>query len=202
MYGGPKMNLEIQRLTPELTEDYLHFFDTTPHATNKEEHKCYCIWWCNDDIEGKDFSSVEKRRNLAADYIKGNNIQGYLAYFDNKVAGWCNANTKSDCFKCYCWRNFMSAVHTEESSPEIKVKSIFCFAIAPEMRRKGIAKLLLEKACKDAKKESFDFVEAYPNKKFVDEAEDFMGPIALFKKTGFSVCYETEQKLVMRKSLK
>ena len=196
------MNVKIRKLTPELTTDYLHFFDTTPHATNKEEHKCYCIWWCNDDIEGKDYPSVEKRRDLAAKYIKGNNIQGYLAYCDNKVVGWCNANTKSDCFKCYCWRNFMGSVRTEESSPEIKVKSVFCFAIAPEMRRKGIAKLLLEEVCKDAKTNGFDFVEAYPNKEFVDEAEDFMGPIALYEKSGFNVCYETEQKLVMRRSLK
>ncbi len=96
----------------------------------------------------------------------------------------------------------MSSVRTEESSSEIKVKSVFCFAIAPEMRRKGVAKLLLERVCKDAKKDSFDFVEAYPNKKFVDEAEDYMGPVALYEKTGFSVCYETEQKLVMRRSLK
>jgi len=44
----------------------------------------------------------------------------------------------------------MGSVHTEESSPSIKVKSIFCFAIAPEMRGKGIAKLLLERVCEDA----------------------------------------------------
>ena len=96
----------------------------------------------------------------------------------------------------------MGSILTEESSPEIKVKSIFCFAVAPEMRGKGIAKLLLEQVCKDAKSNGFDFVEAYPNKKFVDEAEDYMGPIALYEKTGFTVCYETEEKLVMRRSLK
>ncbi len=194
------MNIEVRRLIPELTSDYLQFFDTTPHATNKEEHKCYCIWWCNEDIVGKDFSSVEKRRELAAEYIKGNNIQGYLAYGDNKVVGWCNANTKSDCYRCYCWRNYMGSVRTVESSPEIKVKSVFCFAIAPYMRRKGVAKMLLEKVCEDAKTDGFHHVEAYPNKEFVDEAEDFMGPIALYEKAGFRVCYETEHKLVMRKT--
>ncbi len=148
------MKVEIRKLTSELTEDYLQFFDKTPHATNKEEHKCYCIWWCNEDIEGKDYSTVEKRRELATKYIKGNNIQGYLAYYDKKVVGWCNSNTKAECFKCYCWRNYMKSVRKEENSPEIKVKSVFCFAIAPEMRRKGIAKLLLEIVCKDAKKET------------------------------------------------
>lgn len=197
------MNIEIRKLTPDLVEDYVNFFDTTPHADNKDEHRCYCVWWCNDDYEGKDFtSSIEVRRDYAIQYVKGNNIQGYLAYYDDKVVGWCNANTKADCLKCYCWRRFMGFVSTEESTPDIKVKSVFCFAIAPEMRRKGIAKLLLERVCQDATQDGFDFVEAYPNKEFIDEAEDFLGPAEVYKKSGFTVHYETDRQFVMRKQLK
>lgn len=197
------MNIEIRKLTPDLVDDYVHFFDTTPHATKKEEHKCYCVWWCNEDYEGQDFtSSVEKRRDYAIQYVKGDNIQGYLAYYDDRVVGWCNANTKADCLKCYCWRRFMGAVPTdEETAHDINVKSIFCFAIAPEMARKGIAKRFVERVCQDAVKDGFDFVEAYPNKEFIDEAEDFMGPASLYEKSGFTVYHETEQKLVMRKRL-
>lgn len=197
------MNIEIRKLTPELVEDYVRFFDTTSHADNKDEHKCYCVWWCNDDYEGKDFtSSIEVRRNYAIQYVKGNNIQGYLAYCDDKVVGWCNANTKADCLKCYCWRRFMGFVPTEESNPDIKVKSVFCFAIAPEMRRKGIAKLFLERVCQDAAQDGFDFVEAYPNKEFINEAEDFVGPVEVYRKSGFTVHYETDRQFVMRKHLK
>lgn len=196
------MNIEIRKLTPNHVEDYVRFFDTTSHADNKDEHKCYCVWWCNDDYEGKDFtSSIEVRRRYAIQYVKGNNIQGYLAYCDNEVVGWCNANTKADCLKCYCWRRFMGSVSTEESKPDIKVKSIFCFAIAPEMRRKGIAKLLLERVCQDAAQDGFDFVEAYPKKEFINEAEDFMGPVQLYMKSGFTVHYKTDRQFVMRKHL-
>lgn len=197
------MSIEIRKLTPNLVEDYVRFFDTTSHADNKDEHKCYCVWWCNDDYEGKDFtSSIEVRRRYAIQYVKGNNIQGYLAYCDDEVVGWCNANTKADCLKCYCWRRFMGSVSTEESNPDIKVKSVFCFAIAPEMRRKGIAKLFLERVCQDAAQDGFDFVEAYPNKEFINEAEDFMGPVQVYMKSGFTVHYETDRQFVMRKYLK
>ena len=197
------MNIEIRKLTPNLVEDYVRFFDTTSHADNKDEHKCYCVWWCNDDYEGKDFtSSIEVRRRYAIQYVKGNNIQGYLAYCDDEVVGWCNANTKADCLKCYCWQRFMGFVPTEESNPDIKVKSVFCFAIAPEMRRKGIAKMLLERVCQDAAQDGFDFVEGYPNKEFINEAEDFVGPIEVYKKSGFNVHYETDRQFVMRKHLK
>ena len=96
----------------------------------------------------------------------------------------------------------MGNIPTEESTPAIKVKSVFCFAIAPEMRRKGIATKLLERVCQDAATDGFDFVEAYPNREFVDEARDFMGPGRLFQKNGFAVHHETEQQLVMRKQLK
>jgi GNAT superfamily N-acetyltransferase len=197
------VNIEIRQLTPDLADDYVRFFDRTPHADNKEEHRCYCVWWCNDDYEGKDFtSSLEVRRNYAVQYVRGGNIQGYLAYCEDEVVGWCNANTKADCLKCYCWRRFMGSVPTEDTTQGIKVKSIFCFAIAPEMRRKGITKQFLERVCQDAAQDGFDFVEVYPNKNYIDEAEDFMGPAELYIKSGFSVYHETEQKLVMRKRLK
>ncbi len=197
------MKIEIRRLSPDLVDDYVTFFDTTPHADNKEEHRCYCVWWCNDDCEGKDFtSSVDARRNWAIRYVNGSNIQGYLAYSDGKVVGWCNANTKADCLTCYCWRQFMGLVSTEESPPHTQVKSVFCFAIAPEMRRKGLAKLLLDRVCQDAAEDGFDVVEAYPKKVFVSEAEDFMGPVELYRRCGFSVFYETDGQLVMRKLLR
>ncbi|MCE5209028.1 MAG: GNAT family N-acetyltransferase [Chloroflexi bacterium] len=196
------MNIEIRKLTSDLAMDYVHFFDTTPHSDNIEDHKCYCVCWCNDDYEGKDFSTPDKRRDYAIQYVKGNNIQGYLAYRDDEVVGWCNANTKSDCLKCCSWQMFMGSIPTDETIPGVKVKSIFCFAIAPEMKRKGIAKRFLERVCQDAARDGFDFVEAYPNKEFIDEAEDFMGPVKLFIKSGFSVYYETEHKFVMRKQLK
>jgi len=198
------MNIIIKKLTLELAKDYIQFFDKTPHSElpENDECKCYCIWWCNDDSEGKDYFTLEKRINYAIKYINGNNIQGYLAYFNDEVVGWCNSNTKMDCLKCYCWRRFMSSVPIEESTSNIKIKSIFCFAITPKMKRQGIAKKLLERVCEDAKNEGFDFVEAYPNKNFINEAKDFMGPIELFTKSGFEIKYEIEEKYIMRKKLK
>ena len=40
------MAVEIRKLIPDLAEDYVHFFDTTPHDDNVDEHKCYCVCWC------------------------------------------------------------------------------------------------------------------------------------------------------------
>jgi len=196
------MAIEIRKLIPDLAEDYVHFFDTTPHDDNVDEHKCYCVCWCNDDYEGKDFSIAANRRKYALQYVKGNNIQGYLAYSGDAIIGWCNTNTKSDCLKCASWGRFMDYVPLEESNTDIKVKSIFCFMIAPEMKRKGIATLLLERVCKDAIQDGFDFVEAYPYKESSYQSSDFGGHFEMYKKSGFHVSLEAEQGLVMRKQLK
>ena len=62
-----------------------------------------------------------------------------------------------------------AVILAEENYPaDIRIKSIFCFVIAPEMQRMGIATQLVERVCKDAAGEGFDYVEAYVNKEFVE----------------------------------
>ena len=90
-----------------------------------------------------------------------------------------------------------------EVDPDKKVKSIFCFVIAPVAQRKGIATRLVEQVIIDAKNEGFDLIEAYPKKDFVSISRDFMGPTAMYQKLGFSVYLELVDGLsIMRKQLK
>jgi len=197
------MNIEIRKLTPDLLDDYLHFFETEAHADNPDEDRCYCVCWGSVDHRiATDFSSPEKRRELAIQYIKSGIIQGYLAYYDGRVVGWCNANNKSDCLYCTSWLRFMTPINEIDSDPYDKVKSIYCFTIAPDMKRKGIAKQMLQYACQDAADNGYDYVEVYPEKEVVNILYDFMGPVEMYKNFGFVIHGETEHKLVMRKQLK
>lgn len=179
------MELEIKKLTPELAEDYVRFFDETPHDDGIDEHKCYCICWSSADhaAERPDFSTAAKRREAAGRYVREGKLQGYLAYLDGRPVGWCNANTKSRCTRCESWLRSMGAV--PEDGPDVKVKSVFCFVIAPNMQRKGIATWLLERVCADAGAEGFNAVEGYPRREFISIAEDFMGPADMYEKMGF-----------------
>ena len=196
------MAIEIRKLTPDMAEDYVHFFTVTPHDDNIDEHKCYCVCWCNDDYEGKDFSTAEKRSQWALQYVKENIIQGYLAYNGDDVVGWCNANTKLDCLKCVGWQRMMLDVPVEEPGASLKVKSIYCFMIAPELQRRGIATMLLERVCKDAARDGFDLVEAYPYKDLEHQSSDFGGYVEMYEKNGFTISAETEHGPVMRKQLR
>lgn len=197
------MKFGIRKLTPALTEDYLHFFDSTPHDDSVDEHKCYCVCWCGDDCTGdyesRNLSSREKRRNYSIQCVEDGRIQGYLAYWGKEVVGWCNANVKSDCLNCYGWKKHLGYAPLEEVGSGLRVKSVFCFAVAPQWKRRGVATQLLERVCADASAEGFHFVEAYPQREFSDRQNG--GPFELYCKNGFSLIIETEQGLVMRKQV-
>jgi len=200
------MDIIIRKLSPELIDDYLHFFDVTPHSErpDEDECKCYCVWWCAAEQDPDNIGyllSREKRRGYAAQAIRENRIQGYLAYNGDKVVGWCNANTKADCLQCFCWRRFMGHVPADGLAAGVRVKSVFCFLVAPEFRRQGVTKLLLQRVCEDAARDGFDFVEAYPGRDFISEAKDCAGPVGLYMQSGFEVRFENEGQLVMRKGL-
>lgn len=196
------MNIEIRKMTPELAKDYIHFFDVTPHDVNIDEHKCYCVTWRSDDsyVENGShwFPTREERKNHAFQFVRNGSLQGYLAYLGDEIVGWCNAN--ADCQMCVNYlRSFWPI---EDYREDIKVKSIFCFTIAPQVHRMGVATKLLERVCKDAAADGFDFVEAYVHKDFDTVPHDFRGPLSMYEKCGFNIRAEQDGKAVMRKALK
>lgn len=199
------MNIKIQKLTPGIAEDYARFFDTTPHDGSAET-KCYCLTWCGDNAYQNGgshwYPTPEERRIHAIRRIQNGDLQGYLAYKDDKIVGWCNANTKADCQGCMNYLRFDCGVPLEGCREDEKVKFVFCFVIAPEMQRKGVAAQLLAHICQDAAADGFDFVEAYVNEKFVDVARDFRGPLAMYEKCGFHKYASQDGKVVMRKAVK
>ena len=195
------MNIEIRKLTPDLAEAYVHFFDVTPHDVNIDEQKCYCVTWRSDASYASDGNhwhpTREERRRRAVQFVKEGSLQGYLAYQGDKIVGWCNAN--ADCRGCVNYlREFWPI---EEYREDIKVKSIFCFVIAPEMQRKGVATRLVERICKDAADDGFDFVEAYTSMELLDATHHYVGFLRMYEKCGFEKCAEREGKVVMRKAL-
>ena len=200
------MPITIRKLTPDLAEAYVAYFDNTPHDVNIDDHKCYCVTWRSDDsYSGRDgdhwFPSWEERRERALGYVKSGSLQGYLAFQEDKIVGWCNAN--ANCGGCLNYlRSFWRIDETRE---DIKVKSVFCFMIAPEMQRKGIATQLLQRVCEDAKSEGFDFVEAYIDtnaKRIFDTSYEFMGNLHLYEKCGFKQHSNNDGRIVMRSALK
>ena len=190
------MDIEIRKLSPDLLDDWLEFFDSTAFCDNDSWSGCYCMcyhwteelnaeksWDC-----GKEDAPVN--RKCAVGLIKSGKMQGYLAYAGGKVVGWCNANDRS----AYKNVNF-----TPADDDGKKVKSTVCFCIAPGKRGMGIASALLERVCADAAADGYDYVEAYP---FMhNEHKAYHGPQVMYEKYGFEKHSAVGPCNILRKKL-
>ncbi|MCL2641738.1 MAG: GNAT family N-acetyltransferase, partial [Phycisphaerales bacterium] len=190
------LKVEIKKLTPDLAEDYACFFDTTPHWDHADREKlpCYCVIWRSDDTLPANqtpwYPTREERRERAIQFVQDGKLQGYLAYHGERIVGWCN--TTADCQGGVNYlRNWYPI---EEYRRDVRVKSIFCFMIAPDMQRKGIATKLVEHICKDAAADGFDFVEAYPNVKY--NTHESKKQISIYETCRFTKSIERNGKVV------
>ena len=193
------MEISVCKLTHELLEDWLSYFDKDAFSDNDEWCGCYCMCYHWDrELENKrarncDRDCAEFNRKQAIHFIKSGRMQGYLAYIDGKVVGWCNSNHK----KSYHNVNFDFAEEVPDNGE--KIKSIVCFSVSPGYRGYGVAAALLEYVCKDAKAEGFEFIDAYPFEH--NENHAYHGPLTMYKKNGFEVCQQIEGCVVCRKIL-
>ena len=68
-----------------------------------------------------------------------------------------------------------------------KIKTVVCFVIEKDHRRKGIATAMLQRVIADAKPDGYAAVEAYPSVRAKSEAGNYRGPLSLYLKHGFTV---------------
>jgi len=189
--------MEIKKLSPELLNDYLFYFDNTAFSTHAEWSGCYCVepHLCEQIADELPKGKNSKCRDYAIDFIKSGKLQGYLAYAEGEVVGWCNVNDKTNYEKLTAFKECA----TDDDQIK-KIKSIMCFSIAPNMRRKGVATALLKRICDDAVAEQYDIIEVYPYNGEPSELH-FSGPVTMYEKQGFTVFLELNPVSIMRKYL-
>jgi GNAT superfamily N-acetyltransferase len=208
--------IEIKKLTPDLLEDYLDFFDHRAFSDGSPFYPCYCSafnmskkrilneLYLQAEINGGGSEGWKKAlRDSAVKMVKSSEIQGYLAFDNATAVGWCNANDRLNYYRVGEFD--LSAVPQDEPCDDClsngEVKSVVCFEICPEYRGKGIATLLLDRICQDARSDGYTYVEAYPVNSKDIQALAFTGPRQLYEKAGFIVAAQRGSMLIMRKQL-
>lgn len=192
------MELDIRPLTPDMLDDYMDFFDNVAFSDNPSVPKCYCghFHW-NAEYEAM-FHRGENPPE-APDFVRAGIIQGYLAYRDGSIVGWCNANDKLnyDSLKC----DVLGGNRTElwnNADNDVKIKSVVCFLVAPAMRGYSVATCLLERVCADAKSEGYVCVEGYPLIAKANAYANHHGPMEMFLKFGFKEHKRFTRDAIMR----
>lgn len=186
--------VSVSRLTPELLDDFLRFFDAEAFTDNPEWAGCYCYFYLYPGTwEEWSARRGEENRAAVSELIRAGRMHGYLAYEDGRVVGWCHAARRSEV------PNVERLVPPAED-PE-RIGAVVCFVVRPENRRKGIARRLLEAACAGFRADGLAVAEAYPAKDAATEAEHYHGPLDLYLAAGFTVTGETERFHLVRRKL-
>lgn len=211
------MNIEILALTPELENAYFDFFDNRAFSDGSPYYPCYCNAFNMSAAEIREELHKRARiygggtegwkrvlRESAVRMVRAGKIRGYLAFDQGISVGWCNANDRMNYYRvgefdlCDVPEDKIASDCQRKGS----IKSIVCFEISPEYRGKGIASQLLNRVCADAKKEGYDFVEAYPVEQSQNNTLAFTGPIHLYEKAGFTEFSRMGTTITMRKAVR
>ena len=88
-------NCVIRELAPELVNDYVTFFDHDAFGDNPSWAACYCYFnQAPHQFRNWDERTAAENRQAVSHLIGAGEMQGYLAYVEGKVIGWCNAGAR------------------------------------------------------------------------------------------------------------
>ena len=193
-------SISIKRLTSELNDDYLDFFDNRAFTDDNPNGPCYCTSANQKEEEiqrmvreFRTYGVKETVRRYAVEMLNQNRIQGYLAYDGAVSVGWCNAADMES------YTGFVPEFARKNACG--KTISIVCFEIAPEYRGMGIASAFIERVCNDARSEGYTAVEGYAMLSDKRNDFDYQGPVRLYEKAGFKEAARENGQVVMRKVL-
>jgi len=179
--------VKIRRLEKDNVADWFDFFENRGFQDHGEWKGCYCTAFFYP--KPKEYpAESNRRRDYAAWLMETGRMRGYLAYVDETVVGWVNAND----------RNLFPRLG-ESTEPE-RILSIVCFLVEKAHRGQGVGTRLLNQVLADAKTDGYSLVEAYPKKGAKSEYGRWNGPFEMYQKAGF-VEVPTPQGRVVRKPL-
>ena len=197
------MDIKVCRLSKDMADEYISYFDNEAFSDGNMQKGCYCVWhhWTEKNEYERSLMPENERANCKRDYakhlIQNGILNGFVAFHENRIVGFCNADNKDNYFRLSREKNTGSRTGVNEND---KILSIVCFIVTPNMRRKGIAKALLEHACQYAEENGYDFVEGYPpHEEFT--IHDCGGSVSMFVDRGFEII-DVPNGIVARKRLR
>ena len=193
-----ELKIAIRPLSPEICEDWLQYFDNIAFQDHEDWSFCYCLEGHLDRHTQEQWTNPAERRQKAIELIQAGEMQGYLAYLDDMVIGWCNVNDREN--YRYVTEMFREIGYQPKEAAGTRVKAIYCFLVAPKYRGKGVAGQLLKRVCEDAARDGYDSIEAYP---FADERFEFQyhGGSKMYEKSGFVETADLKYVKLMQKKL-
>jgi len=141
---------------------------------------CWCMAW---RLKNSDFQKQkgEDNKNSIRKIIYSNEEPGILAYYENMAVGWCAVAPREK----YIRLEKSKVLQRIDDKP---VRSVSCFFVAKEFRRKGVSTELLKAAIEFCKSKGAKIIEAYPVVPYsenIPASFAWTGIPSAFEKAGF-----------------
>ena len=175
--------IEIRPLGADRRDDYLRFFDDRAFTDNPRWAGCYC-YFPQHDPKTTDWQqrTAQANREAICTCIAAGTVRGWLAYRQGEVVGWCNAGPR---------RLYPMLAGDEALPPDDGVTgAILCFVVAPDARRQGVARALLQATCDGLRARGLRRVMAKPVRNAATPAANHTGPLELYLANGFAIVRE------------
>ena len=171
-------DIVLKALAPERLTDLIDFFEQRAFADHPQWRSCYCHFphADHDRVVWKE-RSADENRAATGERVAAGTMQGWLAYADGAVVGWCNAGP----------RVLIGGMFDEPEPLAERIGAIVCFVVAPDWRGRGVATALLQRACEGLAAQGFEWAEGYPRTGEQSAAANHFGPLAMFEVAGFRV---------------
>lgn len=172
------MNIRIEKVKKGMGQTFADYFKDLDFAHEPHWAGCYCRFYFSDgDLSEWQSRTGEDNRNEAILEIDNGNMEGFLAFDEDKCIGWLNAND---------WRK-LKRMHeyVEDTIGDKKVGIPICFVIHPDYRNYGVATALLKEAVNDFKEQGYDAILAIPVYSENFSPKLYRGTVSMYEKIGF-----------------
>lgn len=189
------MAIEIKPLNPDMGETF------TDYVANLDFHHAPHWQFCNCQYYHVKCSTetwrartAEMNQVLAQQNIQNGVMHGFVAFDDDKMVGWVNAND---------WRNYALLEDDKQlQALEGKTGLVICFLIHPEYRRQGLSSRLLKTAVDNFREEGFDRVMGRPFTWKTHPERQYHGVPIMFEELGFEKISEVNGEITYLLELK
>jgi GNAT superfamily N-acetyltransferase len=186
--------MDLRPLEPKDLADWLAYFDGPAFADNKEWGGCYCRAYLFAGEGWDEACATRANREVMCGAVGRGEVDGILARDDGRVIGWIHMGPRA--------RFTRGGLGSQSDAPS-DLAAIVCLLVEASYRRKGVARALLQAACRTLGERGFSAVEAWPrsDETNLGTGELFHGPMALYASEGFTPVGSNEWITVMRRAL-
>jgi GNAT superfamily N-acetyltransferase len=170
--------IKIKKLHPDLIADYMAFHERLEFGHAPEWQGCYCHFYHSTEAQSHWTAETVKRHKLeVARNIENRVMTGFLAYDNDLLVGWLNAN------------DINTYVRIKDSlQPYIQGRRLalaICYLVDPMYRNQGVARALLDAAIAHYRSEGYDGMLALPSRSKDNKERHYHGSLHMYEEKGF-----------------